>query len=82
MRAEVAKDTMFPPQGMIAVRLTSARMVYWEAAVERISHLFEELKKPLFDLLVAWVDDGEHVFFELLQFPGSIPEFRVRGRDT
>lgn len=82
MRAEVAEDAIFPPQGVVAVRLSSASIVYREAAVELVSHLLEELKKPVFDeLLVARVD-GDHLFFEYLQFPSAIPEFRIKGRDT
>ena len=82
MRTDVAEDTIFPPQGMIAVRLSSTRMVYREAAVELVSHLLKELKKTFFDeRLVARVY-GVHFLFELLQFPCSIPEFRVKGGNT
>ena len=82
MRAEVAEDAIFPPQGMVAVRLSSVRMVYWEAAVELVSYLLEELKKPLFDELLVALVEGEHLFFEYLQFPSAIPESRIKGRDT
>jgi hypothetical protein len=56
VHTKVAEDTIFSPQCVIAVRLSSARVVYREAAVELVSHLLEELKEPFFDdLLVSRV---------------------------
>ena len=76
------EDTILPPQGVIAVRLSSVRMVYRDAAVKLVSLLVKELKKLFFnDLLVARVY-GEYFFLELLQFLSSVPEFRVKGRDS
>ena len=82
VHTEVAKDTVLPPQGMVAIRLSGFRVVYREAAVELVSYLLEELKEPFFDDVPVARVYGEDVLFELLQFPGAIPEPRVEGGDT
>lgn len=79
---KMPEDTIFPPQLLVAVRLSGDRIVYRDAAVELASMLVKEVKEPFFDdLLVARVY-GEHVLLELEQFPGSTPEFRVKRRDA
>ena len=82
MSTEVPEDTILPPQDMVAIRLSSFRVVSREATVELALLLLEELKESFFnDLLVGRVC-GEYVLFELLRFQSPVPEFRVKGWNT